>query len=128
EVVRSIESIHYVGDLDHAGLDIAWKVRKRARALGLPAIFPASELHRQMLETARAFGHADGWPAQERVSEEERQMLLSFLSPSLRIPGEAVLRVGQTAMSLSSWKKTIIKSFPGQIVFCPAAVRRENQI
>lgn len=95
-IERSVESIHYVGDLDHAGLDIAWTARKRARDLGLPGVLPAAELHRQMLAAAEAFGHADGWPAaHERVSEDERQRLLDFVAPPLRTQIGAVLRAGR---------------------------------
>jgi hypothetical protein len=94
-IERSVESIRYVGDLDHAGLDIAWAARKYARELGLPAVLPASELHRQMLTAAEAFGHAQGWPAQEGFSEDERQTVLAVVAPPLRKQVGAVLRAGR---------------------------------
>src|SRR5216683_1374589 len=68
-IERPIDSIHYVGDLDHAGLDIAWGVRRRAQHLGLPAVAPASELHKQMLSSAKAFGHPQGWPCEEHFPD-----------------------------------------------------------
>lgn len=92
---RRVESIHYVGDLDHAGLDIVWGAQQRARELGLPLIEPATELHRQMLSAADAFGHPQGWPAQERFSEAERRRVLEVLSPDLRPAVEVVLRAGR---------------------------------
>jgi len=91
---RSVESIHYVGDLDHAGLDIAWAARKCAQELGLPPVLPASELHRQMLTTAGAFGHPQGWPTQKGFSEDERQRGLDVVAPPLRKQVEAVLCAG----------------------------------
>jgi hypothetical protein len=89
-IERSVESIHYVGDLDHAGLDIAWGARKCARELGLTAILPAEELHRQMLLAAAAFGHPQG-----RFSEAERQRILDVLTPQIRGQVQAVLQAGR---------------------------------
>ena len=93
-IQRSVESIHYVGDLDHAGLDIAWGARRSAKELGLPAVVPASELHRQMLSAAEAFGHPQGWPGQERYTDADRRRILGFLSQEVRDRAEAVLRAG----------------------------------
>lgn len=92
---RGVESIHYVGDLDHAGLDIAWGARRCANALGLPAVVPALELHRQMLLSAEAFGHPQGWPAQERFSDGHRTRILDVLSPDLRGRVDAILKAGR---------------------------------
>lgn len=92
---RSVESIHYVGDLDHAGLDIAWGVRKCSTDLGLPAVAPANELHRQMLTSAQAFGHPEGWLAQERFSNGERLRVLDFVDPEVRSQVELVLQAGR---------------------------------
>ncbi|MCE7892471.1 MAG: hypothetical protein DYH12_22660 [Sorangiineae bacterium PRO1] len=93
-IERGVESIHYVGDLDHAGLDIAWATRNCARDLGLPAVLPATELHRQMLAGAEAFGLPQGWPSIERFSEGDRQRILEVIAPSLRSQVTAVLRAG----------------------------------
>jgi hypothetical protein len=90
-----VESIHYVGDLDHAGLDIAWCARLRARELGLPIVVPASELHWKMLCAAQAFGHPQGWPAQERFSDDERRKVLNVLSQELRGQVERILQAGR---------------------------------
>jgi hypothetical protein len=94
-IERSIESIHYVGDLDHAGLDIAWCARRCTKDLGLPTVEPASELHRQMLSAAESFGHPQGWPAQERFSDVDRARILDVLSPEVRGPVDVVLRAGR---------------------------------
>jgi hypothetical protein len=94
-IERTVESIHYVGDLDQAGLDIAWAARKCTRELGLPELRPASELHRQMLAAAEAFGHAEGWPAQERFPEADRQRVLDAVAAPLRTQVGAILRSGR---------------------------------
>jgi hypothetical protein len=94
-IERGVESLHYVGDLDHAGLDIAWVARRCAKDLGLPTIEPASELHRQMLAAADAFGHPKGWPAHERFSDADRARILGVLSPEERDPVRAVLAAGR---------------------------------
>lgn len=92
---RSVESIHYVGDLDHAGLEIALGAGRRAKDLGLPAVLPASELHRQMLLAAESFGHPQGWPAQERYTDVDRPRILDVLSPDVRGEVEAILKASR---------------------------------
>lgn len=94
-IERSVESIHYVGDLDHAGLDIASGVRRCAKDLGLPAVLPASELHRQMLSAAESFGHPQGWPAQEHFADADPTRILDVLSPDLRGRVNAILKAGR---------------------------------
>lgn len=90
---RRVESIHYVGDLDHAGLDIAWGARRCAKELELPALLPASELHRQMLLAAESFGHPQGWPGQERFADRTR--ILDVLSEDVRGRVDAILSAGR---------------------------------
>jgi hypothetical protein len=94
-IERGVESIHYVGDLDYAGLDIAWGARRCAKDLGLPAVAPASELHRQMLSAAESFGHPQGWPAQERIADVDRTKILDVLSSDVRGQVDAILKVGR---------------------------------
>jgi hypothetical protein len=94
-IERNVESIHYVGDLDHAGLDIAWGARRCAKELGLPTVLPASELHRQMLLAATSFGHPQGWPAQERFADADRTRILDVLSPDVRGQVHAILVAGR---------------------------------
>jgi hypothetical protein len=94
-IERSVEAIHYVGDLDHAGLDIAWGAQRCARELGLPAVVPAGELHQQMLLAAESFGYSQGWPTQERFAEDDRTRILDFLSPEVRGPVDVILRTGR---------------------------------
>jgi hypothetical protein len=93
-IERGVDSIHYVGDLDHAGLDIAWGAR-RCTNVGLPSVMPASELHRQMLLAAESFGHPHGWPAQENCTEVNRIRILDFLSPEVRGPVAVILKAGR---------------------------------
>lgn len=94
-IERSVESIHYVGDLDDDGLDIAWGARRCAKDLGLPAVVPASELHQQMLLAAESFGHPQGWPARRRLSDADRARFLDVLSPDVRRQVEAILQAGR---------------------------------
>lgn len=94
-IERRVSSLHYVGDLDRAGLDIAWAARRRSQELGLPRIEPAGELHAQMLAAAEAFGRPEGWPAQERCSDLDRSRILDVLSPEVRGRVDAVLRAGR---------------------------------
>lgn len=89
-----VETIHYVGDLDHAGLDISWSARACARELGLPAVVSADELHRQMLLAAAAFGHPNGWPAQSAQAVGDRDTILGVVASSLRNRVQAVLTAG----------------------------------
>lgn len=94
-IERTVRSLHYVGDLDHAGLDIALAARKSAAELGLPDLLAAEELHRQMLLAAESFSYSLGWPAQERFSESDREKVLEVISPSLRNQVHGVLRAGR---------------------------------
>ena len=80
---------------DHAGLDIAWGARSCAKELGLPAVVPSDELHRQMLLSAESFGHPQGWPAQERFAENDRIRILDVLSPDVRGQVDAILKAGR---------------------------------
>lgn len=92
---RQIESLHYVGDIDDVGLDIAWNARICAARLGLPPLQPATEIHRQMLAAASAFGHGDGWPARVRLPDVNRARLLDSVAPDVRPHVERIVRAGQ---------------------------------
>lgn len=94
-IERHIESIHYVGDLDDVGLDIAWNARQGAARLRLPMLLPATEVHRQMLATARAFGYADGWPTRSRLPQLDRCRNLDVVDADVRVDVERILRVGR---------------------------------
>ena len=94
-IERTVESIHYVGDLDHAGVEIAWALRRRSRELGLLAVQAASELHRQMLSAAEAFLHPQGWPAHDGCSDVDRSRILEVLSPDVRARVDALLGAGR---------------------------------
>jgi hypothetical protein len=83
-IARSVQSIHYVGDLDSAGLDIAWCLRRASQHLGLPAVLPAAELHRAMLSAAASFGHPDGWLSRQRCSGADWRKILDVLSLDVR--------------------------------------------
>lgn len=93
-IQRPVESIHYVGDLDDAGLDIAWTARHLAIRLGIPRLEPATELHRQMLSTARTFGYPNGWPVRLCGSELRRQQIMEAIAPELQVDVERLLKAG----------------------------------
>lgn len=90
-----IESIHYVGDIDPAGLEIALGVRRCSEDLGLPVVQPASELHRQMFAAAEVFGYPEGWPSRDKSSAVDQHRLLDVVSPDIRHRAEAVLKAGR---------------------------------
>lgn len=92
---RHIESMHYVGDIDDVGLDIAWNARACAARLGLPALQPATELHRQMLAAASAFGRADGWPSRVQLPEVNRARILDAIARDVRVDVERIVRAGR---------------------------------
>jgi len=94
-IERHVDSIHYVGDLDDVGLDIAWNARHVAARLHLPTLVPATEIHRQMLATARAFGHPDGWPTRTRLPELDRNRNLDAVDADVRADVERILRAGR---------------------------------
>lgn len=94
-IERPITSIHYVGDIDHAGLDIARSARYRAKDLGLPTMSPASELHKQMLLAAESFGHPQGWPTFQSPPDLDRTSILDVLSSDVRSQVDAILRSGR---------------------------------
>jgi hypothetical protein len=84
---RRLTKVEYVGDLDYYGLKTASAAIRLARELGLPAIQPATQLHQAMIDSARAFGHPDGWPETESLSLPPRNDLppiLDFLDITLR--------------------------------------------
>lgn len=72
-IERRVESLHYVGDLDAAGLEIATAARREARRLQLPELRPAEELLRAMFRSAAFLGHSEGWPAHEPRSGDRRR-------------------------------------------------------
>lgn len=94
-IEQPIVAIHYVGDLDDAGVDILWNARQCAARLGLPPLQPATELHRQMLLAAQAFGHPDGWPTDERRSKADRIRNLEALEIDVRPHIDRILRAGR---------------------------------
>lgn len=89
---QHVESIHYVGDLDFAGIDIAWSLRNSARARGI-AFMPASELHKQMFAAAQHFGCPQGWLSEGRPFDLNQKHVLEVLAPEFRVDMEAILRV-----------------------------------
>lgn len=94
-IEHRFESIHYVGDLDDVGLDIACAARTIADRLGLPPLLPAVELHRQMLEAAAAFGQPQGWASPATLTAAERSRAITFLPEELRELVVTLLQAGR---------------------------------
>lgn len=94
--------IHYLGDLDVAGMTILQSVRTRCSQLGIVVPEPAPSLHDAMLRGASAFGAPDGWPAETRsdpgviaqaagvLPEQIRESVLRVFSRGNRIPEEVL--------------------------------------
>lgn len=92
----SIESIHYVGDLDQHGLDIANAARRIAGASGLPSLSAAPMVHRQMLDAAARLGMPNGWPT-PRASRLNGGLgeSATFLPENLRETVTAIIQSGR---------------------------------
>lgn len=89
---RSIATIHYVGDLDPLGLEIALLANERATRLGLPPVAPAPGWHTGMLDAAAELGHPEGWPSSKsHVVSRPLDELLAFLPEAARERANAVL-------------------------------------
>jgi hypothetical protein len=91
---QTVDTIHYVGDLDHHGLDIAWTFRECARQRQL-RVMPASELHTQMISAAQAFGCPKGWPSDGHQMDGVEKRCLHFLAADLRLTVGEMLRAGR---------------------------------
>ncbi|HNP87528.1 MAG TPA: hypothetical protein PKK78_15380 [Kouleothrix sp.] len=92
-----LQRIHYVGDLDWAGLRIAQGASRKAQRHGLPQLLPAVGIHQIMCDSLHdpRINHPDGFPDDEikraRVPDES---LLEWLPISIREQARHVLRLG----------------------------------
>ena len=106
-----IESLHYVGDLDGAGLAIAIRARGCAFANGLPELRAAPGFHRMMLRAAARFGRPHGWPPRRapiafdplatHLPLDVREEVFVLISNELRI-SEEVLGPAEMAEALEA--------------------------
>ena len=101
---RPVSEIHYVGDMDKTGMEIALVAREAARKAGLPELKPATVLHREMLRSAAALGNPRGWPGPkarsfhpllfqkltEYLGEEIGSGVIGLLKEGRRIPEEVL--------------------------------------
>jgi hypothetical protein len=91
-------SIHYLGDLDAAGLAIANATTRNALKAGLPRPQPASRLHGAMLEGAAELGRPLGWPTTKKrhddLTGDQAQELTLFLAPQHRAKVARILLEG----------------------------------
>lgn len=74
-----LRHIEYVGDLDWAGLKIAWDAAEKAKTLHLPPIIPATGIHQAMLDGLQRpkILQPDGFPIgkKQNVTPEALQWL-----------------------------------------------------
>lgn len=91
---RPVREIHYVGDMDSAGMTIALGALDAARAAGLPEPKPATALHREMLRAARDLGSPNGWPAQRPSAPDAALIarLAAYLSADIHARIAPMLR------------------------------------
>jgi hypothetical protein len=95
KIRRPIEQIHYVGDLDWPGLEIATAASAAAVVAGLPPVEAAPGVHAAMLMAAERFGAADGWPYDKAAPPSGADALLAWLPPDVRDGARRVLRAGR---------------------------------
>jgi hypothetical protein len=99
----TLEQIHYVGDLDWAGLIIARRIGLAAQKYGLPFPIPAIGIHQAMLNSLldSRINHPDGFPDDEikkaRIADPSlikwlpsgiQEEILRILNLNNRIPEE----------------------------------------
>ena len=95
-IERSIEAIHYVGDLDKHGLEIANAARKIADANRLPPLSAAPLVHQRMLEAAARLGMPNGWPASRAPGESGKLgESIAFLPEDVRIAVTSIIGAGR---------------------------------
>lgn len=95
---RPVNVIHYLGDLDRPGLSTARTAAATARRGGLPAVMPATHLHRLMLETAVRMGHPDGMEYDKEVPGtvlESDEELVDWLPEDVRAGVASILNLGR---------------------------------
>lgn len=93
---RQLEAIHYVGDLDSPGLEIAAAAQKIAQTSGLPPFSAAPMVHERMLHAAARLGMPNGWPASGPAAGLGKPAaLLSFLPESLNATVAGILRASR---------------------------------
>lgn len=100
---RPISKLHYVGDLDLAGLEIALSAQEVARRVGLPTLEAAPDAHMTMLLAAKALGRSGGWKAAavshkplrlDRALQflpfQVRELVRSVIASKNRVPEEVL--------------------------------------
>lgn len=92
-----LERIEYVGDLDWAGLRMAWGARAKAQAHALPPVVPGAGLHKLMLDALSDpyIQHPDGFPDDEiKRARKPDTTLLAWLSEDVRDEVRRILELG----------------------------------
>jgi len=93
---RSLAEIHYVGDLDTHGLEIATAARKIAETNRLPPLTAAPLIHQRMLDAAARLGMPGGWPSSRTPGDTGKLgELNSFLPDDVRDAVTEILRTGR---------------------------------
>lgn len=94
---QQIRAIHYLGDLDAAGLRTATITNTRTQELGLPPLTPATALHHAMLTYARELGAPDGYPNPKNAARQDginNPHLANFLNPTHQPHAKRILELG----------------------------------
>lgn len=97
-VNAEVTSLHFLGDLDAAGLRTAIGARDKTRELGLPVLEPAVPLHQAMLDGASTLGQPHGLLntklQQQQEGIQHADTLVTFLAPQHQEVVKHVLKLG----------------------------------
>ncbi len=90
---RPVAGLHYVGDLDLTGLEIASAAQLLAQRCGLPSLEAAPGAHLKMLATAKLLGGLGGWKSStsSKYRPDRLAAALRFLPADARDLACAVL-------------------------------------
>ena len=105
-------ALHYLGDLDRFGLDIALATQNAANAYGLPVLEPAPGLHARMLARAAELDHPIGWPrVLSRRPARSDDDLVAFLPPALQEGVRNLLvadhRIPEEVLAPADWRSLL---------------------
>ncbi len=92
-----LEQIHYVGDLDWAGLSIARLASRTAQKHRLPPLIPAKHIHKAMLDLLldESVAHPDGFPNEKfKNPPPDNADLIEWLPTNVRSEALRILNLG----------------------------------
>jgi len=92
-----LEQIHYVGDLDWAGLGIARRASRAAQKHGLPPLVPASHIHKVLLDLLldESVSRPNGFPNEKfKKPPTDSEDLIKWLPTNIRSEVLRILNLG----------------------------------